>query len=70
MPAARINGQPDTYANATTRDLIGLTDPEVCKEALQQLTWKGVDPKLIQEALRERETIVKAVPLSPYDIDY
>lgn len=37
------------------RDRIGLLDPRKAQEAMQRLTWLGIDPVLLNQAIDDAE---------------
>ena len=66
MPAAEGDLVPNAATNVVVRERIGKTNGETCQEALHQLTWLGVDPFLIHQALEAAMTIVRAIPQDDY----
>jgi hypothetical protein len=66
MPAARGPITEDAKANVDVRDRIGVSDPEVMKEAMQQLTWLGADPDMMMQAMSNAEQIVRSYPENDY----
>lgn len=57
---------PDNRRNVDVRDRVGVADPEVMKEAMQQLTWLGADPEMMMQAIHQAEQIVRAYPQDDY----